>query len=238
MSSEGGHGDRRTYYDHEPVWRQIAEAGGRGWDHRADSDDPGSYEALADFLASDLAPPANAQTGAVDLGCGAGQAAMQLARQGYRVTGVDFSETAVELARRNAEDAQLFIRFVVGDCVGLDVVPSASAQLAVDNHLLHCLVERADRDAFYAAVTRVLAPGGIFFSDTMCCDMGFDPSVVDADPQTRVSRLRTRIWVSEAELDAELQRAGFEVLLRERRPPRADEHGVGGMLVTVARRRA
>jgi SAM-dependent methyltransferase len=237
MSEDEALQQRRTYYDHEPVWRRIADEGGRGWDHTTPTRDPGSYTALDAFLASDLAPPASPTCCAVDLGCGAGQAAMRLARAGYRVTGVDYAATALELARRNAEDAQLFIRFLVDDCTRLERVPTGSAHVAVDNHLLHCLVERDDRDAFFAALRDMLTPDGVWFSETMCCEMDFDPAAVGADPDTRVSYSGTRIWVSEAELDAELSAAGLEVLLRQRRPPSAGEPGVGGTLVTVARQK-
>lgn len=53
--------------------------------------------------------------GRCELGCGGGQAALRLARAGYAVTGIDFSETAIELARRNAADAGLAATFLVGD---------------------------------------------------------------------------------------------------------------------------
>jgi SAM-dependent methyltransferase len=41
---------------------------------------------------------------ALDLGCGAGRAAVWLAARGWRVTAVDFSETALELGRATGAD--------------------------------------------------------------------------------------------------------------------------------------
>jgi SAM-dependent methyltransferase len=41
---------------------------------------------------------------ALDLGCGAGRAAIWLASRGWRVTAVDFSETALELGRATGAD--------------------------------------------------------------------------------------------------------------------------------------
>ncbi len=41
---------------------------------------------------------------ALDLGCGAGRAAVWLASRGWRVTAVDFSETAIELGRATGAD--------------------------------------------------------------------------------------------------------------------------------------
>ncbi len=54
---------------------------------------------------------------------------------------------------------------MVGNCLALEL-PAASFDLAVDNHVLHCIVG-ADRARFLREVARVLRPGGLFFSDTM-----------------------------------------------------------------------
>lgn len=52
---------------------------------------------------------------AIDLGCGAGVEAIYLAKQGFEVTGVDFSPTAIRRARRVAEQARLPVRFLIDD---------------------------------------------------------------------------------------------------------------------------
>lgn len=56
---------------------------------------------------------------AIDLGCGTGANAIFLAQNGFKVTGVDFSETAIEKARRKAEAAGMQIDFVVDDLTNL-----------------------------------------------------------------------------------------------------------------------
>src|SRR5262245_41594912 len=103
---------RRVYYDHEGAYRKIAAAGGRGWDDLTPGVPQGSYDALEEFLASRWAPRGSASV--LDLGCGGGQAALALARLGHRALGIDYSETAVELARRNAAEARLDARFERG----------------------------------------------------------------------------------------------------------------------------
>ena len=50
----------------------------------------------------------------LDLGCGAGLHAIDLAKYGYRVWGLDVSERAIELASRNARSAKVGINFAVG----------------------------------------------------------------------------------------------------------------------------
>ena len=215
----------RTYYDHERAYRTIAETGGSGWDELPafQGQNFDSYAALDTFLASPLALPGDA----LDLGCGGGQASMKLAARGYRVVGVDFAPTAIELARRNAPE----LTFVVGDCLALEL-PAASFDLAVDNHVLHCIIG-ADRARFFAEVARLLRPGGLMFSETMSREGHVDFERHAFDPTTFVSKNGTRYLVGEAELDEELARAGFEIVFRDKRP---DDDAIGHDLVRVARR--
>ncbi|MDA1192515.1 MAG: class I SAM-dependent methyltransferase [Candidatus Poribacteria bacterium] len=51
----------------------------------------------------------------LDLGCGIGRHALELARRGYRVTGVDRTAQYLELARARAESDDLAASFVVDD---------------------------------------------------------------------------------------------------------------------------
>lgn len=220
---------RRVYYDHEPAYRTIAASGGRGWDDLKPGVDHGSYRALDDFLASSSAPTPGSSV--LDLGCGGGQAALRLAALGHHVLGVDYSETAIALARQNALDAGLAARFEVADVLALGAI--GPFDLAIDNHLLHCIL-RVDRARVLAEVKRVLRAGGVFFSETMSCEGDFDPELVRADPVTREARNGTRFWTSRAELATEVAAAGFEI---ESLVERHQEPGTGATLVLRARAR-
>ncbi len=216
----------RTYYDHEDAYRLIAERGGRAWDDlpTLGREGRGPYDAIVAFLDSAMVVPGDA----LDLGCGGGQVSILLAARGHRVVGVDFSPTAVALARRNAPEST----FVVGDCLDLDL-PTASFDLAVDNHVLHCILG-PDRRRFLSEVARVLRPGGVFFSDTMSREGYVDFERHQIDPVSFVSSAGNRYLVSADELDAELGAAGLEILTRDARPDAAS--AIGHSLVRVARR--
>lgn len=52
---------------------------------------------------------------ALDLGCANGRNLFWLAKQGWQVTGVDFSAVAIELAEKKAEELSLYAKFVKSD---------------------------------------------------------------------------------------------------------------------------
>ncbi len=51
----------------------------------------------------------------LDIGCGTGRHAIELARRGYTVTGADLSESMLNKARANAEKAGVRVRFLQAD---------------------------------------------------------------------------------------------------------------------------
>lgn len=57
---------------------------------------------------------------ALDIGCGRGHWAIELAKRGWEVTGVDLSPRAVEQARELAAKEGVDVRFLVGDITALD----------------------------------------------------------------------------------------------------------------------
>src|SRR2546427_1722798 len=56
-----------------------------------------------------------APTRILDLACGQGRHAIELARRGYDVTGVDLSPYLLEVANARASEAGVRVRWLVGD---------------------------------------------------------------------------------------------------------------------------
>jgi SAM-dependent methyltransferase len=73
----------------------------------------------------------------IELGCGAGNSAIYLSTKGFEVTGVDFSPTAIELARKNAKDKNVKCDFVVADVVNQLNGFTDKWDFALDWGLLH-----------------------------------------------------------------------------------------------------
>ena len=56
----------------------------------------------------------------LDIGCGLGDIAIYLAKNGYNVTGLDISPTALITAERRAQDAGVDVKFAVADSTKLE----------------------------------------------------------------------------------------------------------------------
>jgi SAM-dependent methyltransferase len=92
----------------------------------------------------------------LEAGCGIGTDAAQFARSGARYTGVDFSQTALDLARRRFDIDGLDGAFIHGSITDLPF-PDSSFDLVYSNGVIHHIpqTEPAVRE-FH----RVLRPGG------------------------------------------------------------------------------
>jgi SAM-dependent methyltransferase len=92
----------------------------------------------------------------LDIGCGLGDNAVYLAKNGYSVTGLDISPTALMTAERRAHDAGVDVRFAVADSTTLDGYTDAF-DTVIDSGMFHCLDDDGKR-AYAAAVHRATRP--------------------------------------------------------------------------------
>jgi SAM-dependent methyltransferase len=90
---------------------------------------------------------------ALDLACGEGRNAIWLARQGWSVTGVDFSAVGIEKAKRTAGDA--VVDWVVTDVTSY--VPDRTFDLVM---IVYVHLEATDMKRLFQRALDALAPGG------------------------------------------------------------------------------
>ena len=86
---------------------------------------------------------------ALDLGCGTGTNALEMARRGWRVTGVDFASRAIREARRKAAREGFGIEFLAADVSDLREL-AGPYDYALDIGCLHSLPEKS-RAGYVAA---------------------------------------------------------------------------------------
>jgi 2-polyprenyl-3-methyl-5-hydroxy-6-metoxy-1,4-benzoquinol methylase len=95
---------------------------------------------------------------ALDLGCGEGADSIWLAGQGWRVTGTDISQVALDRAAAHADDAGVADRITWERHDLTRSIPTGPFDL-VSAHFLHSPVDDP-RDAALRAAAAAVAPGG------------------------------------------------------------------------------
>ena len=90
----------------------------------------------------------------LDAGCGTGYLANALGERGALVTGIDFSERMIEIARKTNPA----VHFLVDSCSELRTIGDEHFDMVIANYLL---MDTPDLDGAMAAFNRVLKPGGV-----------------------------------------------------------------------------
>lgn len=103
----------------------------------------------------------------LDIGCGTGRHAVELARRGYRVTGVDLSASQLARAREKAAEAGVSVDFRQGDACALDFPPVFDLGIMICEGAFP-LQETDERNfAILQGAGRALRPGGKLVMTTL-----------------------------------------------------------------------
>ncbi len=117
---------------------------------------------LADLVERSVQPGPGAEV--LDVGCGRGRHARILAARGYRVTGVDLSERALEAARRRAAREGLAVTFRQADMRALPFKSAFDGAVNLFTTFGYFEAE-ADHQRVIDGIARALRPGGWFAQD-------------------------------------------------------------------------
>lgn len=99
----------------------------------------------------------------IDLGCGAGNYAIYLASQGFDITGVDSSPTAIKIANENAQNRGVKCSFIVADLLGDLHEINETFDFGYDWEFLHQIFPE-DREKYVKNVYNILKPGAQYLS--------------------------------------------------------------------------
>lgn len=101
-------------------------------------------------------------TGSIlDVGCGTGENALYFASLGHKVTGLDFLEEPINLAKQKAVERELTATFLVMSALVLKELPEVFDS-AIDSGLFHVFSDE-DRRLYVDGLASVLKPGGRLF---------------------------------------------------------------------------
>lgn len=117
------------------AYRVLYAIGFTPWEQMAH---PQIANQIADLFACEEEGRAPHYGSALDLGCGSGIWAVELARRGWQVTGVDFVPKALRRARARADEAGVELRLLEGDVTNLGAAGVGSGyQLLLDFGCFH-----------------------------------------------------------------------------------------------------
>jgi SAM-dependent methyltransferase len=118
----------------------------------------------------------------LDLGCGTGRHAIELANRGIQVCGVDLSEPMIRIAQSKVSKTTFSaggLQFLHADIRTLALDQTFDAVICLF-HVLSYQTTHSDLQAVFAVVRRHLKPGGVFVFD-----FWYGPSVLTLRPQPR-----------------------------------------------------
>lgn len=98
----------------------------------------------------------------LDLGCGEGGNAIYFQNEGYSAAGVDASENAIRLAKKNAADEKSDAVFEVADILNMDT-DGKKYDICVDVGCLHMLILSSHRKKYFNTVRNLLKKNGVFY---------------------------------------------------------------------------
>lgn len=99
----------------------------------------------------------------LEIGCGMGNSAIYLAQQGFTVTGIDISPTAIAAAHANAATKKVVCNFLLANILGDLKEFDQSFDFIFDWSVLHHIFPES-RKAYVENVKRLLNPGGKYLS--------------------------------------------------------------------------
>jgi ubiquinone/menaquinone biosynthesis C-methylase UbiE len=165
----------------------------------------------------------------LEFGCGTGTTAVHHAPHVQHIDAIDISENMLEIGRGKAREAGVEnITFTRGTLAEFKP-ETASLDAVLALNVIHLL---PDRKTVIAEAARILKPGGIFVSSTVCLGTSYLRFIKLAVPLGKLLGLMPDVFVlTEAELASEMTNAGFVIETQW-------HHGKNGLAVFMIAQRA
>jgi ubiquinone/menaquinone biosynthesis C-methylase UbiE len=157
---------------------------------------------------------------AFEFGCGTGTTALRLAPSVARMVATDISGEMIAIAREKAEAqgcANAEFEVATPDAAPW---PDGTFDVALGFNVLHLVTAR---EAALRGIHRLLKPGGLFISKTPCLKE-MNPAVRVAIPVMQLFGKAPYVaFLSEQDLEREIEAAGFEIIERDRHGTRGKD---------------
>mgnify|MGYP001046148066 CR=1 FL=1 len=145
----------------------------------------------------------------LEFGCGTGTTAVHHAPFVKKIDAIDISENMLIVGRRRARESGIEnVNFTRGSLTEFNA-DSASLDVVLGLNVIHLL---PDRHAVLAEVARILKPGGVFVSSTVCLGNSYLRLVRLLAPLGKRMGFMPDVFVmTDAELACEVESAGFAI---------------------------
>ena len=214
--------------------RDLCLSSGEATDYAGKSFDDFDLRPFLEQVLPALPTPGATGVRVLEYGTGTGPGACFLASRGFQVDGIDLSSTAIELAREFAAARNLSISFRAADIAEMSSTDH-QYDLIVDNFCLHCIVTDSARERVLKNVRNMLLPEGYFIIGTALHRPGRDfgehlfiedtgilyhrvpdfPKYQEAIKIESAWYVPWRRYLTAAGLKAELQHAGWKIIVQE-----------------------
>lgn len=191
-----------------------------GW---ADED---SYKVKEQRINSFLARnPLPKKSRFLELGCGAGNITLLMAKKRFEAHGIDIVPEAIQWAQEKMTLSNTTVDFKIGNIVDLNCYSDSYFDFIFDGETLHCIIN-SDRKKCLASIFRVLKQGGYFLAGanlvntTLTSSLDLDKQCY-FDPKTRClyhNNVPYYYLSEEQEFLSEIQEAGFQIKYFEKIP--------------------
>ncbi len=141
------------------------------------------YKQEIDYVISLINQFAPNASDLLDLGCGTGLHAINLAENGYHITGIDQSHDMINIAQERlktlSSSISNLLNFYIGDIRTYSINKSFDVALSLF-HVFSYQVKNSDLNQSFNTVSKHLKPGGIFIFDCW-----YGPAVISDKPYKR-----------------------------------------------------
>lgn len=146
-----------TMNEYETDWEQLYQDEFTPWD----TGQPASH--LIDLVCQLPIKPCTA----LDIGCGTGESSIWLARYGFKVTGVDVSKTAIQIAQSKPDGERC--TFLTIDFLK-EPIPAKDFEFVFDMGCFHVFHKEKQRERFAKKVSDCLIENSLWLSISGSCD--------------------------------------------------------------------
>ena len=161
----------------------------------------------------------------LELGCGAGNITLLMAKKGFESHGVDIVPEAIQWAQEKMAISNTTADFKTGNIVDMNCYSDNYFDFIFDGETLHCIID-SDRKGCLAGIFRIIKQGGYFLAGanlsntTLTTPVRLDENCY-FDPKTRClyhDNVPYYYLSEEQEFLSEIQEAGFKIKYFEKTP--------------------